>query len=324
MTRIFNAVLAAACTCSIAAVAAADANDVSPKEAISSLEGARFQWLDRIQFTSSFEEFRWPTGTEPRDLKDVTPPKDSRTGSGVFNRRNGISRIKWTPVPPATNGEDQLISSEVFAFAVPSRGGASGRITAQLRNDGKAGIGYLEMLSPLNLGGSRPTAHPFHFASIQDARVDEKLEKADATHVAILTTQTTGGVSFETRSVIWTEPEPPVLQSRHIRVVENGNVVQQFKSEASDFQNCPGGKVPRQVCLYRTSRTTNWLTLWRSSDLGTRLPADSDFEIPAPPNVEIVGIHKLGANKTGARVLGPDDLTKDNVHSAAIIVGPEK
>jgi len=91
------------------------------------------------------------------------------------------------------------------------------------------------------------------------------------------------------------------------RDARNERVVARIVTEASDFVDCPGGRVPRMIRNVSSLDNVIRVTEWISNDLGTQHPTDADFRVDIPAYCRIVGLES--APPTGSiRSLSPAEI----------------
>jgi hypothetical protein len=171
-------------------------------------------------------------------------------------------------------------------------------------------------LSPLNLlksnDGLFSNMKLVTVTPIDDGHVVVDLERADV-----------AGVEYLRQITFATAYELPVVEKVADKYRYKGKSGQ-AECLASDFQNCPGGMVPRRLLFFlRPLGAQNFLVRhWTSTNLGDETPTEDDFVITVPATTSVIGL-KQPLPQTIERRLDPHKLNINAIYTELELEKPQ-
>lgn len=279
---------------------------------LDTLKAAHESWLVETEFRSTYE-YLSGSGKSIDDYLSgrITAPVLAERGE-FHKRRGAIRHTKRFPTSPRDdspqrNGSqvsfvprDSVCGSElqIELFDRPDRHAAAVAIVTEApRKYGSApvqGSWMSNAFGPLCLwGGIYRDPFDIFPDTGQNASLSRDARPVDATHVEVIVRGEDAVRTHYKRLVFWTDPAPPVIIEVEMSETRIGADLPSFRSvaRASEFVDCPGGKVARIV---RSAFVHDGKVIgseWRSKDLGVRPPSDSDFMVVVPHYARVAGVN---------------------------------
>jgi hypothetical protein len=160
-----------------------------------------------------------------------------------------------------------------------------------------AGVQSSQEVSPLSIQGGQVRAPCLlDVSSIDPDKIQKHVRQIDAAHDEItLKGVAPTGSDVEKTIVFFKAVSPPVVESINFRNhnLQRNDVVIEHGAVASEFVDCPGGKVPKVVVYYswNSSVPDRYIVdRWASEDLGAEPVTDRDFLVGIGENVRVSGL----------------------------------
>jgi len=272
------------------------------EELVDTLAAAITTWQSRVEFYCTFK-VQEATAVSLDDAREgrLTDVKDLY--HGVYAKRDNLVRLSLDyghpPIQVSKNettegSVDEVTDGTVALTFVPRHRAqpADDYITVSpFRDDvlprgspvpGAASSGVLNPLLVFS-NPKRPNLLNY-YQSLQEGGEDVLIEAGskDDAHMEVRVMQVTPDYTNKITIVFWMEPSIPVVTRGSIEQTLADGTTLSDETLKEDFVEVEGGIVPRTVRGYATTGQAKQdfkVWVWRSDDLGDRMPTDEDFRI---------------------------------------------
>jgi hypothetical protein len=283
-------------------------DSLGPPEGLLDVQGDLFKKGDRVRLRLDYGQRPKPLGSLP---------------GGNWPHMNG-PRMN-TPLFLITNvSYDECSNGEVIAaYNFPHDSGDphnelhfsqlkphSGRTEPRPSLGGFNAAGQLNPLNPLGNARGRPL-EPWDFGdAVQSESATVQTLSAHRRQIHLRRVSSSG--TQERWITVWTEPEPPVVESIVEEVKEaNGKGTIRTEIVMRKFISCPGGLVPSEIvqAIRNSKSPVIQARIWSSDDLGSQPVKDEDFIIRTEPKALVIGLQHPPADANGNRQFDMNKIT---------------
>lgn len=298
---------------------ASAADDETTEAAIEAFNTAFAEWVVNVEFRAHYTFTSGVTNSLEKaekgevDRADQWPDGGPRIARGVFHKKGGKLRYSMTynggPISVGRNrtmynGWDESSNGDVDTVLRPATGAPRSNLFVE-RTSPKprqslqrfsAGVHSHQEVTPLSISGGivRVPCH-LNLDNVDPGRIRKSMRQLDDEHTELTFAHHEGEVwNSEKRVVMWTAPSPPVVKRiSHVSWKRDRTVRVEQSGTATDFVECPGGLVAKQVVyvLRNTQKPNDYhVRKWRSEDLGKARPTDADFNLPVGEGTQVRGL----------------------------------